>query len=151
MKLLSGTVEIWGGKKKDLPHTTYLVLSFEQTDSRNYVYVVWLKIILICASFDSNFPTLSQILPHSLHVWRITFRQFKDASQAPKYILWEYYFKISIDFSCWNDALCGCWVGWGDTAVKNDTASWTISFSGSKRNIWLDSAPKNTNPAREAA
>lgn len=134
---------------KDLPHTSS-VLSLLRTDSKNYYFVVWFKIILISASFDSHFPTHSQILPHRLCFWKIAFRQFQDAIRtAKKKILWEYYFKIRIDSVHRNEALCGCWVEQGDTLVKNDTASGAISFSGSKRNIWLDLAPKNTNPAKE--
>lgn len=76
---------------------------------------------------------------------------FKDASGAPKLILGEYYIKNMYWFRLLKWSI---YVGVEsgavrDTAVKNDTASWAISFSGSKRNIWSDSGPKNTNPAKE--
>lgn len=82
-----------------------------QTDSRNYRYVVWFKIILISAPFDSHFPHSQPNPPtQALPFERSLFRQFKDASRAAKIILGEYYFKMRIDSARRNEALCGCWV-----------------------------------------
>lgn len=112
-----------------------------------------LKIILIFALFWFAFSLLTAKSSHT--GFAFFERSLSDSLKMPathrKIVPGEYYFKIRIDSARRNEALCGCWVECGDMAVKNDTASWAISFSGSKRNIWLDSAPKNTNPAQETA
>lgn len=112
-------------------------------DSKSY----WSLLLLI-----RIFPTHSQILPHRLCLLR---DRFSDSLKMPA--AQRKLFRENITLKCVLIPLAEMrhyvgveWSG-GDTAVKNDTASWAISFSGSKRNIWLDSAPKNTNPAKETA
>lgn len=152
VELILRMTGIWekGEKKTSPTQATQFWVCCKQTagitvmlfDSKSY----WSMLLLICI-----FPTQSQILPHRLCFWKIAFRQLKDASRTLKIILGEYYFKTRIDSARRNEALCGCWMERGDTVVKNDTASWAISFRRSKRNIWLVLAPKNTNQAKETA
>lgn len=60
VQLILRMTGIWekmgGGGGKGLPHTRRLVLSLLQTDSGNYCYVVWFKIILISAPSHSLSP-----------------------------------------------------------------------------------------------
>jgi len=86
----------------------------------------------------------------------IAFRPFEDAGRAPekncsrRIPLWVYTYWFRSQQKCrhrvgveWSAEIRG---GGGMTLRRELSV-----FSGSKSNIWLDSAPKNTNPAKETA
>lgn len=141
-------------KKKRPPQHTR-ILSLQQLDSGNFCCVVWYKIILIFAAFPLHPPANTHTHTHQPNpptqaaLSTDLFRQFTDARHTLRIIVREYYFKTQTDTARRNEALRGCWTERRDTGLKNDTASRAISFSRSKRNIWLVWAPKSTNGVKE--
>lgn len=149
--------EFWK-RRKDHPDTHFPFFEFAANRQREFLLcLIQNHIDLCCFQFTSPSQHThthtcmhnSLILPHRLRSWKTAFRQFTDARHTLKIIRSEYYLKTRTDPACRNEALQQCWAERGDTGLKNDTVWWAISFSGSKRNIWLVWAPKSTNEAKE--
>lgn len=117
-------------------------------DSKSY----WSLLLLNRNTHHTPFPPLthSQILPRRLFAFE---RLLTDSLRMPgtrwkllsenitlKHVripLAETRHYVGVE---WSEEIRG---------LKNDTTSWAISFSGSKRNIWLVLAPKNASQAKE--